>query len=221
MSRRGTERWGRALAHLRAVDARWGLVIDQVGPCRLEPAPDRFASLARAISGQQVSGHAARSIFARLETAVGGTLTPRAVLDVGEEVLRGAGLSAAKARCLAALAGAVESQAVPLNRIGRLRDEAIVGCLTQVPGIGPWTAHMFLIFGLARPDVLAPTDLGIRVAAGRFEGQAEPLPAEACARLAEPWRPHRTAATWYLWRLLEHPGLAVSLSSLPASAGAS
>ena len=121
----------------------------------------------------------------------------------GEAGLRGAGLSGVKARYVLNLAEAVADGRVPLGRIGALDDEAIVASLTSVRGIGRWTAEMFLIFALNRPDVLPLGDFGVRVGLRDHYGLPE-LPApRQCIALAEPWRPYRTVAMWYLWRRLD------------------
>ncbi|HWE40116.1 MAG TPA: DNA-3-methyladenine glycosylase [Isosphaeraceae bacterium] len=180
-------------------------MIDRHAPCaiRPKPAPERFGTLVRAIIGQQISTKAAASIAARLRERAGATLTPAAIFDVGAEGLRGVGLSRVKVAYVLDLADAVATGRVPLARIGALDDEAIVERLTSVKGIGRWTADMFLIFALGRPDVLPVGDLGVRVALrNHFDLPDLPNP-YLCRTLAEPWRPYRTLAMWYLWRMLE------------------
>jgi DNA-3-methyladenine glycosylase II len=164
--------------------------------------PNYFAALVSAILGQQISVAAASAIRARLAARVGAErpLSPEALLALSYEDLRAVGLSHAKAVYVADLAGQVASGAVDLARIDALPDEAAIAELTRVKGIGRWTAEMFLMFSLGRPDVLPVDDLGFRAAAQRQYGLAERPTAVALRALAEPWRPYRTFGTWYLWR---------------------
>jgi DNA-3-methyladenine glycosylase II len=202
-----SDRWASAIAHLRLADPRWGPRIDRIGPCRLLPRRDRFGTLVRAIIGQQISSKAAATIDARLRERAGSPHRPQALLDLGESGLRAAGLSGVKARYVLNLAEAVLDGRVPLGRVGALDDEAVVGRLTAVKGIGTWTAHMFLIFALNRPDVLPVGDLGVRSGLRDYHGLAGvPTPRE-CVALAEPWRPFRTVAMWYLWKVIDTPAL--------------
>lgn len=201
----GRDPWAAAVAHLRRTDARWPPVIDRIGRCRLRPRRDRFGTLVRAVVGQQISSRAAATIDGRLRALVGDPHEPSALLAAGEMALRSCGLSGVKSRYLLNLAEAVDSGRVPLARIGVLDDEAIKARLTSVKGIGPWTAEMFLIFCLNRPDVLSAGDLGVRAGLRDFHGLTGlPAPRE-CAGLTEPWRPFRSVAMWYLWRTLDTP----------------
>lgn len=199
------DRWALAVAHLRASDPRWGPILDRAGPCGLRPRRDRFGTLVRAIIGQQISSRAAATIDARLRTLVGDPHHPLRLLEAGEAALRGCGLSGVKARYVLNLAEAVRDGHLPIARLGRMSDDEIKRRLTTIKGVGAWTAEMFLIFALNRPDVLAPGDLGVRAGLRNFHGLAElPTPSE-CARLTEPWRPYRSVAMWYLWRSLDAP----------------
>jgi DNA-3-methyladenine glycosylase II len=202
MSVRGSKAvpWADAVAHLRGVDARWVALIDRVGPCRLRPRRDRFGTLVRAIIGQQISTKAATTIDGRLRAMGGTPHTPEGLLALGEAKLREAGLSGVKTRYVLNLAEAVATGRVPLRRIGALKDEEVIVTLTSVKGIGVWTAQMFLIFSLNRPDVLPIDDLGVRHGLRDHYGlEAAPAPRD-CVALAEPWRPYRSVAMWYLWR---------------------
>jgi DNA-3-methyladenine glycosylase II len=195
------EPWAEAIEHLRRVDLQhFGPLIERVGPCLLRPRPDRFGTLVRAIIGQQISSRAAAAIDARLRALGGEPHEPAALLALGEDALRGAGLSGVKARYLLNLSKAVASGHVPLDEFGGWDDEAIVASLTSVKGVGVWTAEMFLIFALNRPDVLPVGDLGVRVAIRDRHGLAELPRPQQCRELAEPWRPFRSVASWYLWR---------------------
>ncbi len=205
MPRTKTDPWGSAVAHLIAADPRWTPVIERVGPCRLRPRRDRFGTLVRAIIGQQISTKAAASIDARLRALTGDPHRPEALLSAGETVLRSAGLSGVKARYVLNLSEHVASGRLPLARIGRWDDETIIARMTEVKGIGRWTAEMFLIFALNRPDILPVADLGVRVGL-RDHHDLPDLPGpKDCVTLAEPWRPYRTVAMWYLWRKLDVP----------------
>jgi DNA-3-methyladenine glycosylase II len=201
-------------AHLRRADPVIGRLIDEHGgplpadgggPRRPE---DRYAALVRSITGQQLSVKAAASIWRRVEERYGGTPAPAQILaDDPEEMRVACGFSRAKVAYLRSLAEHVVSGALELDRLHELPDGEVLRELTAIKGIGEWTAHMYLMFTLHRPDVLATGDLGVRNAAMRAYGlDAPPAPAELEA-LAEPWRPHRTRACLYLWRSLDNePG---------------
>jgi DNA-3-methyladenine glycosylase II len=197
--------WTRAVEYLRKLDPRWSDLIDRVGPCILRPRPDRFGTLVRAIIGQQISSRAAASIDARLRALAGEPHAPEPLLALGEEKLRTAGISGVKSRYILNLAEAVASGRVPVDEFHDWDDEAIVASLTSIKGIGVWTAEMFLIFALNRPDVLPVGDLGVRVAIRDRHGLAELPKPQLCRELAEPWRPYRSIAIWYLWRGFDTP----------------
>jgi DNA-3-methyladenine glycosylase II len=194
----------KARRHLRSADPVMRAAIDAVGPFALRPQRDRFGMLVRSIISQKISTAAARSIRLRLIQFAGPEgLTPPNLARFNPEELRLAGLSPQKASYIADLAGKVHSGAVDLRQIGRLSDEQIIERLTEVRGIGRWTAQMFLIFSLGRLDVFPHDDLGIRSAIRNRYALAE-LPDKATAHaIAEPWRPYATVATWYCWRTLE------------------
>jgi DNA-3-methyladenine glycosylase II len=195
--------------HLRRVDPVMRRLIDERGPLpaeldgRRRPA-EHYAALVRSIAGQQLSVKAAASIWARLLDRFGGhPPTPEQILDDDPEEMRvAAGFSRAKVAYLRSLAEHVISGKLELGRLQELPDDEVIRELTAVKGIGEWTAHMFLMFTLHRPDVLPTGDLGVRNAAMRAYGlDAPPAPVEL-TQLAEPWRPHRTRACLYLWRSL-------------------
>jgi DNA-3-methyladenine glycosylase II len=193
-----------AEAYLAGADAALAAVLNCLGPL---PAADYqgepFAALLRAVIGQQLSSRAAASIAARLFALTGMPATPHAVLVLSEADLRGCGLSAAKTRSVLGLARAIGEGAIDLAALADADDMAVNAALTVLPGIGPWTVHMFLMFGLGRLDVFAPGDLGLRRAVQRLEEWPElPTPA-ACLARAECWRPYRTVAAWQLWRWLK------------------
>jgi DNA-3-methyladenine glycosylase II len=181
---------------------------EAVGPCTLEPqSGDPFTVLVRCVIAQQISTKAARSISEKLVAAVGGApLTPAKIAGLTEACFKECGISGPKRRTLRALAEYVTAHPVLLPGLPDSDDDTIRARLTAITGIGPWTADMFLIFGLGRPDVLAVGDYGIRVAV-RNEFRLRKLPdAAQLTRIARPWEPYRTVACWYLWRSLEFAG---------------
>lgn len=201
-----------ARRHLARNDPVLRSLIRLVGRCALWHDPDRFAVLVRAIISQQISTKAARAIRERLEQALGRPgISPRAVLRAPEATLRGAGLSAAKTRAIRDLAEKVAGGAVPLDVLHELEDEEVVERLIPVRGIGRWTAQMFLIFCLGRADVLPVDDWGLRAGVQRHYRLRKPPRRERLEAIAEPWRPYRSIATWYIWR---------SLGFVPQSDGA-
>jgi DNA-3-methyladenine glycosylase II len=203
-----------ASAHLRAADPVMAALIDRVGelpePSRPSTRPnpgEHYAGLLRAIVGQQLSTRAAAAIWQRLLGHFDGRQpTPEEVLAADPDELRAAaGLSRAKTSYLRSLAEHVVEGSLELDRLEELDDDAVIAELVAVKGIGEWSAHMFLMFQLERPDVLAPGDLGIRRGVQIAYGLPElPTPTEVIA-LAERWRPYRTAACRYLWRAIDAP----------------
>jgi len=179
-------------------------VIEAVGPCKLQFHNPEFKTLARSIVFQQLSGKAASTIYGRFEAAAG-EVTPERVLKLKPEKLRSFGLSKQKAEYVRDLARLTKSGEIDFAKLSSMSDEDVVKNLTQVKGVGVWTVHMFQIFALRRPDVLPTGDLGVRTAMKNvFELEALPKPDEMI-RLAEPWRPHASVASWYLWRSLDGP----------------
>ena len=195
----------RAVRHLRRADPVLGGIIGTVGPCRLRPSAGGgpFAALVEAILYQQLTGKAAATIHGRLREAVGRKHPrPPDIAGLSDAELRSAGLSRQKIGYLRDLA-ARAAEGLPLSRLRRLADDDVVGALTGVKGIGRWTAEMFLMFRLGRPDVLPVDDYGIRKAMQRaYRKRALPKP-DWMRRTAEPWRPYRSIASWYLWRSLD------------------
>ncbi len=195
-----------ATAWLQGRDPVLDVLIDRHGPPPRRPtvrASDRFAALAEAIVYQQLAGRAAATIHARFLEAVGGSVTPEAVLATAPGDLSGCGLSAAKAASIRDLAERVVGGDIVLDRIGRLSDEEIVDHLITVRGIGPWTAHMFLLITLGRPDVWPTGDFGVRAGFARAWDLPDiPSPKELAA-LGEPFRPHRSVVAWYCWRAMD------------------
>lgn len=198
-----------ALTHLRASDPVLRELIDRYGPDGLGERREggqrrHYGALVRAIVGQQLSTRAAAAIYRRLADRYGGREpTPQEILADDPDELRSVGLSRAKVVFLRSLAEHVMDGSLELERLDELPDEEVIARLTAVKGIGTWSAHMFLMFHLQRPDVLAVGDLGIRKAMVSTYGlDALPAPAEMEA-IAACWRPYRTLACRYLWRSLD------------------
>lgn len=184
------------VAHLRDVH----------GPLRLGRKPrvdERFEWLAESIAYQQLSGKAAATIWSRVEEVLGGAVAPEAILATGEERLRSAGLSGAKARSLLDLADRTAAGELDLAGAGRLDDEAVIEHLVTVRGIGRWTAEMFLIFALRRLDVWPIDDLGVRKGYAAAFGLGDTPSPKALAPLGDPYRPYRSVVSLYCWRELD------------------
>ncbi len=195
--------WPEATARLET-DPAFGPLVAEVGPVRLRPPRgEPFASLVAAITYQQLAGKAAMTIHGRVVEAMDGDVRPETVLRTDTRRLRDAGLSAAKERAVRDLAGKVESGVVALDGLESLSDAEIRERLTRVTGIGPWTADMFLMFDLRRPDVWPVGDLGVRNGLARTLGlEASPTPGEA-RLIGTGYRPWRSAVAWYCWRAVE------------------
>ena len=194
----------RAVQHLRKSDPVMAAIIGRVGAYRVEYRKPVFETLVRSIVYQQLSGKAASTIFGRLHAAVGEeTLTPEGILKLRAEKMRRLGLSKQKTEYIRELARHTRKGSVVFEALPELDDSNVIESLTQVKGVGVWTAQMFLMFALARPDVLPVADLGIRVAMKRAYGLAELPKPEEMERIASPWRPWCSVACWYLWRSLE------------------
>jgi len=193
--------WSPALRHLRNADPVLANIIRRVGPCTLAPRRAYFAALCQAIFTQQVSMTVADVLFRRFrKLCPNGRPTPQAVLALSDLQLRSAGASRQKQTYLRDLAARFASGNVPIRRFPRMSDEQIVQSLLPIKGIGRWTAEMFLIFVLNRPDVLPADDLGLRKNAQlAYRLTIAPTPADI-VRIARCWRPWRTVATWFLWR---------------------
>jgi DNA-3-methyladenine glycosylase II len=190
--------------HFRRNDQILHAVAKRVGPCQLKPNRDRFGMLVRSIISQQISIGAARAIRSRLENLVGkGGLRPDTVAALSDQQLRSAGLSPQKASYIHDLAEKVAAGEVQLSQIGRLSDEAVIDSLTQVKGIGRWTAQMFLIFSLGRPDVFPIDDFGVRSAIGMLYGFADLPPRPKLLEIGAAWSPFASIGSWYCWRYLD------------------
>ncbi len=187
---------------LRERDERLAQLFDRIRPIAIAQKPSTFESIARSIVYQQLSGRAAETIWQRLLACFdGGNLEPAAVLRKRTTTLRKAGLSGAKTESLRDLARHVRSGALRPERLGELDDDAVIEALTRVRGIGPWSAHMHLIFALARPDVWPTGDLGVRKGLRLFFDLDDVPTAQDAEALGEGYRPWRTLLAWSMWRI--------------------
>jgi DNA-3-methyladenine glycosylase II len=169
------------------------------------PVVDPFSALVRTITAQQISTKAAATIHARLVALMpDGVATPDALLSISDEQLRTAGLSRQKSAYLRDLGEKVSSGVLPVQSLAELPDEGVIDAIVKVKGLGRWSAEMFLMFRLRRPDVLPVDDLGIVTAIQRLYGLRKKPKPDRIRKIAEPWRPYRTVACWYLWRSLEN-----------------
>lgn len=195
----------KALAHLRQADPVLRKVIEQVGPCRLRPLTEgsHFEFIARSIIYQQLSTKAAATIHGRVQTLCGGAVSVEPLSRLPDEALRSAGLSRQKLGYLRDLSARAAAGTLDTVHFPDLPDEEITRQLTQVKGVGVWTAQMFLMFKLGRPDVLPVLDLGIRKGVQRAYRLRKLPDAKRVEKIAAPWAPYRTIGSWYMWRVLE------------------
>jgi DNA-3-methyladenine glycosylase II len=178
-------------------------IIERVGDYGIQFRAPEFETLVRSIVYQQLSGRVASVIFGRLAKAAGGRLTPENILKLRPARMRSLGLSKQKTIYIRDLARHTRDGLVVFEDLAALEDTAVIERLTIVKGIGVWTAHMFLIFALRRPDVLPVGDLGVRNALKKAYGLKELPTPEEMEKLAKRWRPYCSVAAWYLWRSLE------------------
>jgi len=197
----------KSIRHLKRTDPVLATIIDAVGPCRMQLRTDgtHFQALTRSIVFQQLSGKAAGTILSRFNDLYPDrSPTPDAVLATSDEQLRSVGLSRQKIGYMRDLATKVVSGELPLDRVEEMDDEDLIDHLVQVKGIGRWTAQMFLMFRLGRPDVLPELDLGIQNAIKKaYRKRKRPVPADV-KKIGAKWSPHSSVACWYLWRSLEN-----------------
>jgi DNA-3-methyladenine glycosylase II len=197
----------RARRVLMRRDPRLSVLMKRIGPCRLGETRTRhpFAALVRAVIAQQLSGKAAATIHDRVVSLVGGVegLNPARLLAADPVALRSAGLSRQKISYLQDLSAHVSDGRLDLAALEDLSDEAVVAAITAVKGFGRWSAEMFLIFRLNRPDIFPVADLGMVKGVQKLFGMKSRPKPKTMERLAEPWRPYRSVAAWYLWRIHE------------------
>jgi DNA-3-methyladenine glycosylase II len=194
-----------AIIHLKQADPVLREIIERVGPYRIQHTEPDFETVARSIVFQQLSGSSARAIFGRLKEALGGDarMAPEGILSLPLADARNAGLSQQKTNYLRDLAEKTQTGVIDFARLPRFSDEQVIEHLTVVKGVGVWTAQMFLMFALRRPDVLATGDLGVRSAIRKaYRLRSHPAPARV-EKLGTKWRPYRSVACWYLWRSLD------------------
>jgi DNA-3-methyladenine glycosylase II len=203
-SRRPRELCARYLAaerHLSIADRRLAEIIKLVGPCTLRPNRDLFHILTQTVISQQISTKAALSIGRRLEEIIGGPpRTAARVLARTDDELRSAGLSTAKLRSIRAIATRVADRTLDLKKLAAMDDAELAATLRSIPGLGPWSVDMVMIFGMGRLDVLPVGDLGFRFGVRDWLGLKEAPSPQELEDLATPWRPYRSIATWYFWR---------------------
>ena len=213
----------KAVAHLKKSDPTLRAIIERIGPCRMQFGPPEFRSLGEAIVYQQLNGRAAETIFRRFSALAGEPLTPEGILKLSDEQLRSVGLSKQKSAYLKDLAAKTASGVLDFARLQELADEEVIEHLTQVKGIGVWTAQMFLMFSLKRKNVLPTGDFGVRMAmykhyldvqrakaakkstaAKKSRKKKIKLPTpEQMEKIAKCWEPYRSVACWYLWKSLD------------------
>jgi DNA-3-methyladenine glycosylase II len=217
----------RAVTHLKKSDPIMRAIIERIGPCRMRFTPPEFHSLAESIVYQQLNGKAAETIFARFAALAGDPVTPEGILKLRDEQMRAAGLSKQKSAYLKDLAAKTSTGLLDFARLSDLPDLEVIDHLTQVKGIGVWTAQMFLMFTLKRENVLPTGDFGVRMAMHRHyldlqkKAQRKKLAKKSAAakkkskqkiklpspeqmgKIAKSWEPYRSVACWYLWRSLD------------------
>ena len=213
----------KAVNHLKKSDPTLRAIIERIGPCRMQFGPPEFHSLGEAIVYQQLNGRAAETIFRRFSALAGEPLTPEGILKLSDEQLRSVGLSKQKSAYLKDLAAKTASGVLDFARLQELADEEVIEHLTQVKGIGVWTAQMFLMFSLKRKNVLPTGDFGVRMAmykhyldvqrakaakkstaAKKSRKKKIKLPTpEQMEKIAKCWEPYRSVACWYLWKSLD------------------
>jgi DNA-3-methyladenine glycosylase II len=193
----------KAINYLKKSDPVLSAIIERVGPFRMNYEEPAFPSLAEAIVYQQLHGKAAATIFGRLAALTGNPLTPEGILKLSEEQMRAVGLSKQKLSYLRDLAAKTHSGELDFTRLPELPDAEVIKQLTQVKGIGVWTAHMFLMFALRRPNVLPTGDLGVQMAIRKhYRKRKLPKPAQM-EKIAKRWEPYRSVACWYLWKSMD------------------
>ena len=220
----------KAVGHLKKSDPVMRAIIERIGPCRMQFGPPEFHSVAEAIVYQQLNGKAAVTIFKRFAALAGEPLTPEGILKLSDEQMRSAGLSKQKSAYLRDLAAKTAAGLLDFSRLPNLPDAEVIEHLTQVKGIGVWTAQMFLMFALKRENVLPTGDFGVRMAMykhyldvqrskaaakksstgkkaapvkkGRKRKIKLPTP-EQMEKIAKCWEPYRSVACWYLWQSLD------------------
>ncbi len=193
----------KAVNHLKKSDPILAAIIEKIGPCRMQFGEPTFHSLAEAILYQQLNGKAAVTIFNRFAALAGNPLTPAGILQLSDAQMRGVGLSKQKTAYLRDLSEKTQAGLLEFERLPELSEQEVIAHLTQVKGVGVWTAHMFLMFTLRRPDILPTGDYGVQAAIKKhYRKRQWPKPA-IMEKIAKPWSPYRSIACWYLWKSLD------------------
>ncbi|HET6349212.1 MAG TPA: DNA-3-methyladenine glycosylase 2 family protein [Candidatus Krumholzibacteria bacterium] len=188
-----------AVAHLRRRDAVLGAVIERVGPCRMRTGRDLFEVMLETIVSQQLSSRAADTIYSRLDAAMG-TARPQSLLALSDAELRACGLSRAKTAYVRNVAREFDAQRYTRRSFANRDDQSVMDMLTSIKGVGQWSAHIFLIFGLHRMDVFPIGDLGLRKGMLQTYGLRSNTRPARLERIAEAWRPYRSVGSLYMWR---------------------
>jgi DNA-3-methyladenine glycosylase II len=193
----------KAILHLKSADPVMRRIIEDVGPYRVDYGEPTFHSLAEAIVYQQLNGKAAVTIFNRFTDLAGLPLTAQGILKLSETQMRAVGLSKQKLSYLRDLAAKTQAGTVDFRRLPDLSDQEVIEHLTQIKGIGVWTAHMFLMFALRRPNILPTGDYGVQTAIRKhYKKRKLPTPAQM-EKIATSWEPYRSIACWYLWKSMD------------------
>jgi DNA-3-methyladenine glycosylase II len=193
----------KAINHLKKSDPVMRRIIERVGPCRMEFGEPVFHSLAEAIVYQQLNGKAAVTIFKRFAAVAGEPVTPEGIAKLTDQQMRSVGLSKQKSSYLRDMAQRAIRGDLNFARLPEMTDEDVIKHLTQVKGVGVWTAHMFLMFTLKRPNVLPTGDFGVQMAIKKHYNKRNPPNPVQMEKIAKAWEPYRSIACWYLWRSLD------------------
>jgi DNA-3-methyladenine glycosylase II len=193
----------KAILHLKKSDPVMRAIIERVGAYRIEYGKPTFHSLAESILYQQLNGKAAVTIFKRFTDQTGDPVTPEGILKLTDAQMRAVGLSKQKTAYLRDLAEKTKAGLLDFRKLENLSDDEVIEHLTQVKGVGVWTAHMFLMFSLRRPDILPTGDYGIQVAIKKYYRKRKLPKPKDMEKIAKAWSPYRSIASWYLWRSLD------------------
>jgi DNA-3-methyladenine glycosylase II len=193
----------KAILHLKKSDPVLAAIIERVGPYRVEYGDPTFHSLAEAIVYQQLNGKAAVTIFNRLSDLAGTPLTPEGILKLTEAQMRSVGLSKQKSSYLKDMAQRAARGELDFSRLAEMTDDEVIEHLTQVKGVGVWTAHMFLMFTLRRPNILPTGDYGVQNAIRKHYRKRKLPKSDQMEKIAKCWEPYRSVACWYLWKSLD------------------
>ena len=193
----------KAIIHLKNSDPVLRAIIERVGPFKMEYGDPTFHSLAESILYQQLNGKAAVTIFKRFTDAAGTPLTPAGILKLTDQQMRAVGLSKQKTSYLRDLAEKTQSGLLSFEKLFDMSEADVIAHLTLVKGVGVWTAHMFLMFTMRRPDVLPTGDYGIQIAMKKYYHKRKLPKPKDMEKIAKPWSPYRSIACWYLWRSMD------------------